>query len=107
MCSVLIKHSFLSGRSDGCGRICADGESASGPEIVLDFFQGTASSLRDAQGVEEHADDTHHHEAQVGHPQAVFVHEQREGVRDHERRQPADGYAQARGHAPGNQRQHL
>ena len=84
-----------------------DGERAARPEVVLDLLQGAAASLWDAHGVEQQADDTHHGEAQVGHVEAVRVHQVGEAVCEHEGRQPADGDTKTGRHAPGNQRQHL
>lgn len=57
-----------------------DGEGASCPEIVLNFFQRAVASLWDAQGVEQDAEHAHHHKAQVGNVQAIPVHQVCEGV---------------------------
>lgn len=75
------------------GMTLVDGERTSCPEIVLDFLQWAATSLWDAHGVEQQTEHTHHHKTQVGHVQAVPVHQVCEDVCEHEGRQPADSHA--------------
>lgn len=71
-----------------------DGERTPCPEIVLDFLQRAATSLWDAHSVEQQTEHTHHSKTQVGHVQAVLIHQVCEGVCEHKGRQPADSHTQ-------------